>query len=718
MASLLEQHDWRLRYDRLLEMFRSVRHICRLHRADHHLTDSLEEFPLRPSLRLKVVFGKGGVSEVLRFVVVDLPQVGVCDVAALELALVVQLKAVSVLVHHEFIGRPETSATAVDHAHVRPVAVVNLPVFAVMLEVFVDVVEGDVLVGVLLLLLVLGLFDDMMQHVWVMRRFVVQHQRGVDGDLAWFDVIVFIQLLLCVFGLYAVLSWRLVVGDVSPQVGNQVLSAPEVLQAHWAGSFPVPELRIKRPVGFQRQQQLAAERVGDDLPLLVVLLVWPHVELLQAIEGFLAGAKEELCQLAGTQNFQVVGKEGGHHLAYGCPRFGVILLRQLKGFDTKPHGGKYSYFLCLKKEKNQQAQLGDVNLPEHPLVGNQAAFGAGFGQHARLGHLAHLLQVLHPHLHEALALQADLPPAGRGRSLTVLWAGGLAGEQSVQDRVAPCSTFSRYLQKCLQSEPLQNEPHSVGVCGQVGSGRGEAVNGQTVDLQQRQTMFYGVPAPSVVHQRLQTERQHRKRFSSICLVPQRVLRGRCRGDFLLSENVFESSERSQQGFHRDDSVLGRIEGPVAPIVLRFDIILRHLRSPPRRTFGAPSSPARSNMGKSKQTGNHKGDKKKNIAKKWKTKRRTKDLDQIHSDMKPETAAKLLRQDVDYDVTGCAQHYCLHCARYFVDMRSLKEHFKTKVHKKRLKQLREEPYSQAEAERAAGMGSYIAPKTIEPCLQQV
>ncbi|KAM3594233.1 uncharacterized protein V6R79_004613 [Siganus canaliculatus] len=124
------------------------------------------------------------------------------------------------------------------------------------------------------------------------------------------------------------------------------------------------------------------------------------------------------------------------------------------------------------------------------------------------------------------------------------------------------------------------------------------------------------------------------------------------------------------------------------------------------------------MGKSKQTGSHRSTKKKNIAKTWKTKRRTKDLDQIHADMKPETAAKLLRQEVDYDVTGCAQHYCLHCARYFVDMKALKEHFKTKVHKKRLKQLREEPYTQAEAERAAGMGSYIPPKIVEVKTQAV
>ncbi|KAG7269824.1 hypothetical protein CRUP_027167, partial [Coryphaenoides rupestris] len=58
------------------------------------------------------------------------------------------------------------------------------------------------------------------------------------------------------------------------------------------------------------------------------------------------------------------------------------------------------------------------------------------------------------------------------------------------------------------------------------------------------------------------------------------------------------------------------------------------------------------MGKSKQVGNHNSDRHKNISKKWKTKRRTKDLDEIHSDMKPETAAKLLHQEVDYDEVFC------------------------------------------------------------------
>ncbi|XP_040193841.1 zinc finger protein 593 [Rana temporaria] len=124
------------------------------------------------------------------------------------------------------------------------------------------------------------------------------------------------------------------------------------------------------------------------------------------------------------------------------------------------------------------------------------------------------------------------------------------------------------------------------------------------------------------------------------------------------------------------------------------------------------------MGRSKQIGNHKNDKRKNIAKSWKTKRRTKDLDQIHTDMLPGNSGLLLKQEIDYDVTGNAQHYCLHCARYFVDLKTLKEHFKTKVHKKRLRQLKDEPYTQEEAERAAGMGSYKPHKQIHVQTQEV
>ncbi|XP_063309299.1 zinc finger protein 593 [Pelobates fuscus] len=124
------------------------------------------------------------------------------------------------------------------------------------------------------------------------------------------------------------------------------------------------------------------------------------------------------------------------------------------------------------------------------------------------------------------------------------------------------------------------------------------------------------------------------------------------------------------------------------------------------------------MTRSKQVGNHKSDKKKNISKLWKTKRRVKDIDQIHHDLRPENAERLLNQELDYQLPGNAQHYCLHCARYFVDLKTLKEHFRTKVHKRRIKQLKEEPYTQEEAERAAGMGSYVAPKKLEVETQEV
>uniref|UniRef100_A0A6M2E5A6 Zinc finger protein 593 homolog n=1 Tax=Amblyomma tuberculatum TaxID=48802 RepID=A0A6M2E5A6_9ACAR len=96
-------------------------------------------------------------------------------------------------------------------------------------------------------------------------------------------------------------------------------------------------------------------------------------------------------------------------------------------------------------------------------------------------------------------------------------------------------------------------------------------------------------------------------------------------------------------------------------------------------------------------------------KKDKTKRRAKDIDQIHVDMQPENAEKLLNQEVDFDMPGDAQFYCLHCARYFTDKNSLNDHLKSKNHKRRLKALEEEPYSQAEAEAAAGMGNYTPAK---------
>ncbi|XP_046845847.1 zinc finger protein 593-like [Xenia sp. Carnegie-2017] len=96
-------------------------------------------------------------------------------------------------------------------------------------------------------------------------------------------------------------------------------------------------------------------------------------------------------------------------------------------------------------------------------------------------------------------------------------------------------------------------------------------------------------------------------------------------------------------------------------------------------------------------------------KKYRTKRRTKDIDEIHRDLEPENSAKLLSR-FDPELPGSGQHYCLQCARTFVNNDSLSKHMKSKNHKKRLKELMEKPYDHEEAEAAGGKGSYVITST--------
>lgn len=51
-------------------------------------------------------------------------------------------------------------------------------------------------------------------------------------------------------------------------------------------------------------------------------------------------------------------------------------------------------------------------------------------------------------------------------------------------------------------------------------------------------------------------------------------------------------------------------------------------------------------------------------------------------------------------------------RYFIDEFTLNQHFKTKPHKKRLKQLETEPYTIEDSEKAAGFGSLLPPNRRE------
>lgn len=67
---------------------------------------------------------------------------------------------------------------------------------------------------------------------------------------------------------------------------------------------------------------------------------------------------------------------------------------------------------------------------------------------------------------------------------------------------------------------------------------------------------------------------------------------------------------------------------------------------------------KSNNRKSKS---HSHKKVSHLHKVYKTKRKTKDHDQIHQDLKIKNACALLNQVVDHDIPGAAQNYCVHCA---------------------------------------------------------
>jgi len=98
-----------------------------------------------------------------------------------------------------------------------------------------------------------------------------------------------------------------------------------------------------------------------------------------------------------------------------------------------------------------------------------------------------------------------------------------------------------------------------------------------------------------------------------------------------------------------------------------------------------------------------------LKKGWRTKRKTKCMDEIDNDLKAGNVEKLLNQEVDYDKAGLGQFYCVHCAKDFINDHAFKDHIKSKPHKRRLHALKTEPYTIEEAERAAGLGSYVQPK---------
>ncbi|EXJ73406.1 uncharacterized protein A1O5_03166 [Cladophialophora psammophila CBS 110553] len=105
----------------------------------------------------------------------------------------------------------------------------------------------------------------------------------------------------------------------------------------------------------------------------------------------------------------------------------------------------------------------------------------------------------------------------------------------------------------------------------------------------------------------------------------------------------------------------------------------------------------------------------------KTKRRTRDLDQIKADLKsPRHLAQHKGTKAAEDLPGLGAFYCTECAKYFSDSHNLNEHRRGKNHKRRylrssgsverpdfgtsVRMLKEEAHTQKAADAAVGLGT--------------
>ena len=92
---------------------------------------------------------------------------------------------------------------------------------------------------------------------------------------------------------------------------------------------------------------------------------------------------------------------------------------------------------------------------------------------------------------------------------------------------------------------------------------------------------------------------------------------------------------------------------------------------------------------------------KQYGKSRRTRNKTKDLDQIVEDLDPKNALKFQNLEIDENLPGLGQFYCIFCARYFINKIALDEHYKTKEHKKRVKVTKEKPYTIEDSKLFAG-----------------
>lgn len=70
-------------------------------------------------------------------------------------------------------------------------------------------------------------------------------------------------------------------------------------------------------------------------------------------------------------------------------------------------------------------------------------------------------------------------------------------------------------------------------------------------------------------------------------------------------------------------------------------------------------------------------------------------DQVHDNLKHKERFKVMPKDED--LPGEGQHYCISCDKYFTSDSDRVAHFKSKLHKRRLKAVLEEPHTHQDAE---------------------
>mmetsp|Transcript_28237 Transcript_28237/g.45437 ORF Transcript_28237/g.45437 Transcript_28237/m.45437 type:complete len:121 (-) Transcript_28237:1690-2052(-) len=87
-----------------------------------------------------------------------------------------------------------------------------------------------------------------------------------------------------------------------------------------------------------------------------------------------------------------------------------------------------------------------------------------------------------------------------------------------------------------------------------------------------------------------------------------------------------------------------------------------------------------------------------------TKNRSRDVDQIQDDIKSGGR----KFEYDPDLPGGGKFYCVETGKHFIDQQALDAHKKSKVYKRRLKELKQEQYTQAEADAGAGIMKEVLP----------